>query len=105
MGFYSYNEPMYNEHQYNADTNDVLLEVMDSVTSTDAIFKAISQALADAIASNESHFFANMPGSYLETVFIDDFVSKSISNKGLSDTVRLSVWLKLKLNSANKWTD
>lgn len=43
--------------------------------------------------------------AYYDIVFLDDVLTKQITNKGLFDSVRLNDWLSAKLDPASQWSD
>lgn len=107
MGFYNYNEPLYNEHQYNADTNNVLNVLTDLLTPTEAtIVKTIGALKVETVTGNDIRL-NDAEQAFLDAIFPDDFLSKSITNKGLQDTIRFAVWFKIVRVSGtnNPWGD
>lgn len=107
MGFYTYNEVQYNTSQYNADTNDVLNVLLDSIVPTDdTIIKTIGALKVETVSSNEV-LLNDTEQAFLDAIFPDDFLAKSITNKGLSDTIRFTVWFKIERSRTvnNPWGD
>lgn len=107
MSFYTYNESMYNEHQYNADTSNVLNILTESVLVTDStIVKSFGALRLESVASTDENI-NDAETAFLDSMFPDDFLSKSITNKGLSDTIRLAVWFKIQRVPTvnNPWGD
>ena len=90
-----YNESQYNEHQYNADTNDVLNVLVESMTITDdTIVKSIGAIRVESLSSSDLRLH-DIEIPLLEGIFPDDVLTKSITNKGLSDTIRMAIWFKI----------
>lgn len=95
-----YNSAEYNAAMYNrtADQDEVLLQatkaLVDAITSSDALapFSA-SKLLSETISEAVAIFFTQNP-VLSDFVFMTDDVRPEISNKALTDTIRVNDWLE-----------
>lgn len=109
---FAYNNGQYNMFMYNvrADEDEILLmaikamtdilSLSDSLTPLD-VEKVLPETatLADALTLS-SHIL------FLDFLFMGDFLSVSVTNKALFDSVRMSDWLTVKRNPQNaEWFD
>lgn len=105
MAFHGYNEELYSVPQYNADLQNALLKLSDAVTPASSIGNMIGRTLVDSVASSDVK--ANTPNPVLlDTVFLQESLSKQTTSKGVSDTIRLSDWVSIKRNPGSiPWSE
>lgn len=96
MAFHQYNTFLYNVSQYNADAYIWLARLSDSVGSADALLpNSLLKALAESLTPTEATKVLDMSKPLTDFILATDAISKSLSNKGLSDTVRLNDWCEI----------
>lgn len=107
-----YNNLEYNAGMYNrtVDDDEVLLQatkaLTDSLSFTDQIgpflaYKVMSETLAGADVT-----FFTTGYALIDFMFLSEFFRIEITNKALSDTLRLADWLSIKQNpQSNDWGD
>jgi hypothetical protein len=75
-----YNTSKYNEQQYQYEL------LSEQVTLSDNFYTLISKTLNDS-------------------AFLNDYLTKQVTNKGLSDSVRVSEWFLKDRNNSSNWSD
>lgn len=75
---------------------EILIEKLETVSMADAItsFDIIKNVVDTMTPSDVRSMVTSI--LKLDSVFINDVVIKSITNKGLADTVRMAIWFKIK---------
>jgi hypothetical protein len=109
---FAYNNGRYNAFMYNirADEDEILLmatkALSDSIASTDATVLLLpDKGLLETLA--ESDVLSFLPNESLqEFLFLSELFRIEVTNKSLSDTVRLADWLSIERNpTSNNWGD
>lgn len=96
-----YNTAKYNTELYNADVTFHLVRLDDTTTLTDAtISKTIGKGLSDSTSLADTRTQDTVK-PLADSVNLVDTVTKSITKKGLSDSIRLNDWLTVKKNPQN----
>ena len=79
-----YNGFRYNEGRYNVQ--DLILYFTEAIAAADARMQTLSRPLVDAM-------------------ILVDSLTKSITNKLLTDVIKLKDWLSIKKDPADPWVD
>lgn len=95
--FHQYNTFEYNTSQYNADAFFLNLSCADTITESDTRVETPTKALSDAVASATA-ITMSMQSIIPNTVTLVDIVTKQVTNKGLSNRIRMSDWISIKQN-------
>jgi hypothetical protein len=98
MAYHQYNKTQYNASQYNSDANTWIQRLTESIASSDATIGGPSKVLADTIGIASAEVVMTSR-AFTDGVLFVDTVTKSISNKGLMEYVRVNDWLQIKRNT------
>lgn len=94
-----YNQVEYNTHAYNFNTNWFSKLLLETVTATDGLItKLLTKLLSDSLTPSDSTAVKDMSKTLQETQFMVDIVTKSISEKLLTETLQIQHWLTTKKN-------
>lgn len=107
MAFHQYNKFQYNTAQYNADAFFLVKSLSESIASADIRIDSPTKVLTESISSSDARIMG-MVHSFSEFLFLIDFVSKSILNKGFTETIRVNDWLEIERqnqNNGNGWSN
>lgn len=107
MAFHQYNKFQYNTAQYNADAIFYVKALSESVASADARIDSPAKVLAETISSSDARVM-NLIHTFAEFLFLTDVVTKSVLNKGFSETIRVNDWLEIERqnqNNGNGWSN
>lgn len=103
---HQYNRLTYNTNQYNASADHFVEALADSVTAADLVtFFMGKTALTDAVTLSD--ILAKLPDTQrIDNIFLSENFQREISNKGLSETVRLAAWfINNRYPGEDKWGD
>jgi hypothetical protein len=100
MALHLYNTPAYNSSQYNADSFFFTQALSESIGSVDTEISQAYKALADAVSSSDVATKYFVAATRFEFVFLSDGLSKSIINKGFSESLRINDWLQIERKSS-----
>ena len=101
-----YNAAKYNDPQYNADVQAWHQPLTETLTLAESLAKAVGKPLSDSVTASEAK--VNDPEKRLtDGIFLQENVTKSVTNKGLADTVKLTDWVTVKRSpdTNNPWGD
>ena len=101
---YKYNEIQYNGAQYGSYGFDYAILLADNLTVSDDLTKFLSTILSDSVTSADTLVKTAIKPRY-ETVFVSDALTKSITGKILTESVRLAAWLITKRGYRDEWSD
>lgn len=84
---------------------EVFLTKLETITGVDIKIIEFLKALADTVSMADIRtMFINV--RKLDTLFLQEFFNAQLTNKGLSDTVRMAIWLQVKRKiSQNQFGD
>lgn len=106
---FGYNNGRYNDFMYNrrVDQDEVLLmpikALADSFTLSDALGGFLpNKALAESITEATVIFFLTNP-LMQDFLFLDTAIRVEISNKAISDVIRINDWLLIRKIEAGEW--
>ena len=103
MAFHQYNKFQYNTAQYNADTHFYVQALTESIASADSKVPEAFKALAEALASSDAAV-KYLATSKADFVFLLDLLSKSVTNKGFSESIRTGDWLQISRKNSS-WSN
>lgn len=107
MAFHQYNKFQYNTAQYNADTTFFVKSLAESIASADSRVDSPTKVLSESISSADTKVFS-LIRALSEFMFLTDVVTKSVLNKGFSETLRVNDWLEIERKSqgnGNGWSN
>lgn len=103
MASHKYNTKNYNESHYNNDSTSYVLLFTETIATLDVLSKSISVALVESVSSSDVRTDV-FDRRFVESILHLDTLTKQITNKLLSDRIRLNDWLEMKINS-DQWGD
>lgn len=109
---FAYNNGRYNDYMYNAraDEDEILLmatkALSDSFTTTDTLNSSAIKLLNETIMGADATAILTPTKILDEFLFLSELHQIEITNKTLSDTVRLADWLSIERHpQVNNWGD
>lgn len=106
MAFHQYNKFQYNTAQYNADAILWVKACAESIASSDTRVDSPLKVLVETITNTDARLLMTNR-TFADFLFLIDVVTKSVLNKGFSETVRLNDWLEIERqsqNNSNGWS-
>lgn len=107
MAFHQYNKTQYNASQYNADAFMWVSRPSESIAPADARIDTPMKVLADSISSADARIMSAVR-TCAEFTFLADTLTKSVLNKGISETLRINDWLEIERKdqgNGNGWSN
>lgn len=89
---HAYNTRAYNTTPYNFDSGFLFKHLVETVTSTDVLLKDSVISLLESITPSDG-LTRNLQRTFLELQILFDSVSKTVSEKVLSESIRVRNWV------------